>query len=71
MPAGVHASGRVQHLETFRADGDVTVAGKWGVVEVKKGKPWSTTDAVFINTHGTEVALVLQVAVILPRLPEK
>ncbi|MEC7427833.1 MAG: hypothetical protein ACPHLJ_03970 [Acidimicrobiales bacterium] len=70
MPAGVHASGRVQHLQTFRADGDVTVAGKWGAVEVKKGKPWSTTDAVFIDTHGREVALVRQVAVILPRLPE-
>ena len=59
-----------QHLQTFRADGDVTVAGKWGAVEVKKGKPWSTTDAVFIDTHGREVALVRQVAVILPRLPE-
>ena len=39
--------------------------------KVKKGKPWSTTDAVFIDTHGTEVALVRQVAVILPRLTEK
>ncbi|MDP7068641.1 MAG: MaoC family dehydratase [Acidimicrobiales bacterium] len=71
MPAGVHASGRVQHLSSFRADGDVVVAGRWGDVEVRKGKPWSTTDAVFIDTHGTEVALVRQVAVILPRLPGK
>ena len=71
MPAGVHASGRVQHLNSFRADGDVVVAGRWGDVEVRKGKPWSTTDAVFIDTHGTEVALVRQVAVLLPRLPWK
>ena len=70
MPAGVHASGRVQHLNTFRADGDVVVAGRWGDVEHRKGKPWSTTDAVFIDAQGTEVALVRQVAVILPLLPK-
>ena len=70
MPAGVHASGRVQHLNSFSADGEVVVAGRWGEVEVKKGKPWSTTDALFIDAHGTEVALVRQVAVILPLLPK-
>ncbi len=70
MPAGVHASGRVQHLRPFHADGDVVVAGRWGDLEVKKGKPWSTTDAVFIDAHGSEVALVRQVAVILPSLPK-
>tara|TARA_B100000579_G_scaffold429853_1_gene442293 strand:+ start:520 stop:1131 length:612 start_codon:yes stop_codon:yes gene_type:complete len=68
MPAGVHASGRVQHLGPFHADGDVVVAGRWGELEVRKGKPWSTTDAVFIDAHGSEVALVRQVAVILPPL---
>lgn len=66
MPAGVHASGRVQHLRPFHADGDVVVAGRWGELEIKKEKSWSTTDAVFINAHGSEVALVQQVAVILP-----
>jgi hypothetical protein len=69
MPAGVHASGRVQHLSPFQADGAVTVAGRWGDVEVRKNKPWSTSDAVFIDSRGTEVALVRQVAVILPLLP--
>jgi len=39
-------------------------------VEVRKGKPWSTTDALFVDAHGTEVALVRQVAVILPLLPK-
>lgn len=68
MPAGVHASGRVQHLRPFHADGDVVVAGRWGELEVRKGKPWSTTDAVFLDAHGLEVALVRQVAVILPPL---
>ena len=66
----MHASGRVQHLNSFSADGEVVVAGRWGEVEVKKGKPWSTTDALFIDAHGTEVALVRQVAVILPLLPK-
>ena len=66
MPAGVHAPGRVQHLQTFRADGDVTVAGKWGCGRSER-KTRSTTDAVFIDTM-REVALVRQVAVILPRL---
>ena len=37
-----------------------------GELEIKKEKPWSTTDAVFIDAHGSEVALVQQVAVILP-----
>ena len=69
MPAGVHASGRVQHLSPFKANGAVTVAGRWGDVEVRKSKPWSTSDAVFIDSGGTEVALVRQVAVILPLLP--
>jgi len=69
MPAGVHASGRVQHLSPFQANGAVTVAGRWGDVEVRKNKPWSTSDAVFIDSRGTEVALVRQVAVILPLLP--
>lgn len=69
MPAGVHASGRVQHLSPFQANGAVTVAGRWGDVEVRKNKPWSTSDAVFVDSRGTEVALVRQVAVILPLLP--
>ncbi|MBQ29881.1 MAG: hypothetical protein CL434_08770 [Acidimicrobiaceae bacterium] len=69
MPAGVHASGRVQHLSPLRANGAVTVAGRWGDVEVRKSKPWSTSDAVFIDSEGTEVAVVRQVAVILPLLP--
>ncbi|MCS5687934.1 MAG: MaoC family dehydratase [Acidimicrobiales bacterium] len=69
MPAGVHASGRVQHLSPFKASGPVTVAGRWGEVAHRKGKPWSTSDAVFIDSEGTEVALVRQVAVILPPLP--
>ncbi|MCH2632683.1 MAG: MaoC family dehydratase [Acidimicrobiales bacterium] len=68
MPAGIHASGRVQHLKTFEAKGDVSVAGRWGDLEVRKGKPWSTTDAVFTDCDGSDVALVRQVAVILPPL---
>ena len=71
MPAGVHASGRVQHLNSFNATGRVTVAGRWGDVEHRKGKPWSTSDAIFIDSDGVEVALVRQVAVILPPLPRK
>ncbi len=69
MPAGVHAAGRVQHLGLHRADGPVTVAGRWRDVEVRKGKHWSTTDAVFIGSDGRELTLCRQVAVILPPLP--
>ncbi|MED5541167.1 MAG: MaoC family dehydratase, partial [Actinomycetota bacterium] len=64
MPAGVHASGRVQHLSPLKANGAVTVAGRWGEGDVRKGKPWSTSDAVFVDSEGTEVAVVRQVAVI-------
>ncbi len=69
FPAGVHAAGRIQHLALHRANGPVTVAGRWGGVEVRKGKHWSTTDAVFLGPDGTELSLVRQVAVILPPPP--
>ena len=69
LPAGVHAAGRIQHLALHRADGPVTVAGRWGEAHVRKGKHWSTTDAVFIGPDGTELSYVRQVAVVLPPPP--
>lgn len=69
FPAGVHAAGRIQHLALHRANGPVTVAGRWGGLEVRKGKHWSTTDAVFLDADGTELSHVRQVAVILPPPP--
>lgn len=69
FPAGVHAAGRIQHLAEHRATGPVTVAGRWGEVEIRKGKHWSTTDAVFIGPDGTDLSLIRQVAVIFPPLP--
>ena len=69
FPAGVHASGRIQHLALHRAGDPVTVAGRWGGVEVRKGKHWTTTDAIFTGPDGTDLSLIRQVAVIFPPLP--
>ena len=69
FPAGVHAASRIQHLAEHRATGRVTVAGRWGTLEVRKGKHWSTTDAVFLGPDGTELSYNRQVAVILPPPP--
>ena len=69
FPAGIHASGTIQHLSAHRAGGSVTVAGRWRGVELRKGKHWSTTDAVFIDDRGLELSHIRQVVVILDPLP--
>lgn len=62
---GVHASGRIQHLAPLRAGERIIVAGRWTDSELKKGRRWSTTDAVFLDESGTELAYCRQVAVFL------
>ncbi|MFT7601208.1 MAG: acyl dehydratase [Acidimicrobiales bacterium] len=62
---GVHAVGRVQHLAPIRAGQTVTVAGRWTDAWVKKGRQWSTTDAVFLDDAGTELAHCRQTVVFL------
>lgn len=69
IPAGVHASGRIQHLALHRAGGSVTVAGRWRDNVVRKNRWWSTTDAVFLADDGTELSYIRQVAVVLPPPP--
>lgn len=62
---GVHASGRIQHLAPLRAGQNVIVAGRWTDAWQRKGRQWSTTDAVFLAEDGTELARCRQTVVFL------
>ncbi len=62
---GVHAVGRVQHLAPIHAGQTVVVSGRWTDGWVKKGRQWSTTDAVFAAEDGTELAYCRQTVVFL------
>ncbi|MGH1491758.1 MAG: hypothetical protein ACRBK7_20605 [Acidimicrobiales bacterium] len=62
---GVHATGRVQHLAPIRAGQKVVVAGRWTEAWQKKGRQWSTTDAVFTSEDGTDLAYCRQTVVFL------
>ena len=62
---GVHAIGRVQHLAPIQAGQKVVVAGRWTEAWQKKGRQWSTTDAVFTSEDGTDLAYCRQTVVFL------
>lgn len=66
--AGIHTSGRVQHLRAVRAPQSVVVAGRWIANEQRKDRWWSTTDAVFSDDAGTELAYCRQTQILLPKL---
>ena len=67
--AGIHTTGRVQYLAPLRAPQRVVVAGRWIGSEERKGKWWSTSDAVFSGADGTEFAYCQQAQILLPPLP--
>ena len=66
--AGIHTTGRVQYLRPIRAPRTVTVAGRWIGNERRKDRWWSTSDAVFCDEDGTELAYCQQSQILLPRL---
>jgi hypothetical protein len=69
--AGIHTTGRIQHLAPIRAPMKVVVAGRWIDSEKRKDKWWSTSDAVFLNgDDGTELAYCQQAQILLPPLPK-
>jgi hypothetical protein len=68
--AGIHTTGRVQYLAPIRAPLELVVAGRWIGNEERKGKWWSTSDAVFLGPDGTELAYCQQAQILLPPLPK-
>jgi acyl dehydratase len=67
--AGIHTTGRVQYLAPLQAPQTVVVAGRWIANEERKGRWWSTSDAVFLGAGGAEVAYCRQEQILLPPLP--
>ena len=67
--AGIHTTGRVQHLAPLRAGQTLVVAGRWISAEERKAKWWSTSDAVFMGADGNELAYCQQAQILLPPLP--
>jgi hypothetical protein len=67
--AGIHTTGRVQYLAPIQAPTEVVVAGRWLTNTERKGKWWSTSDAVFLGPGGTELAYCQQAQILLPPLP--
>jgi hypothetical protein len=67
--AGFHTTGRVQYLQAIRAPAEVVVAGRWVGNEERRGKWWSTTDAVFLAADGSELAYCQQAQILLPPVP--
>lgn len=68
--AGIHTTGRVQHLAPIRAGQRIVVAGRWIGNELRKDRWWSTSDAVFLGEDGTELAYCQQAQILLPPLPK-
>jgi len=66
--AGIHTTGRVQHLAAIRAPQTIVVAGRWIANERRKDRWWSTSDAVFLGEDGTELAYCQQAQILLPPL---
>lgn len=66
--AGIHTTGRVQYLAPIRAPQTVVVAGRWIANELRKDKWWSTSDAVFLDADGGELAYCQQAQILLPPL---
>ena len=67
--AGIHTSGRVQYLAGMRAPEEVVVSGRWIGNEERKGRWWSTSDAVFLGAGARELAYCRQEQILLPPLP--
>lgn len=67
--AGIHTTGRIQYLEAMRAPEQVVVAGRWIGNEERKGRWWSTSDAVFLGADGRELAYCRQEQILLPPVP--
>ena len=67
--AGIHTTGRVQYLERMQAPTQVVVAGRWIGNEERKGRWWSTSDAVFLGPDGRELAYCRQEQILLPPVP--
>jgi hypothetical protein len=67
--AGIHTTGRIQHLAALRAPRRLIVAGRWIGREERKGKWWSTSDVVVLDEDGTELAYCQQAQILLPPLP--
>ncbi|MGF1599400.1 MAG: hypothetical protein ACFCVK_21215 [Acidimicrobiales bacterium] len=67
--AGIHTTGRVQYLAPMRAPLAITVAGRWIGNEQRRGRWWSTSDAVFCGPDGSELAYCQQAQILLPPLP--
>jgi len=64
--AGIHTTGRVQHLRAIRAPQTIVVAGRWIDNVERKAKWWSSSDAVFLAEDGTELAYCRQAQILLP-----
>jgi hypothetical protein len=64
--AGIHTAGRVQYLRRVDAPRSVVVAGRWLANERRKERWWSTTDAVFLDAEGGELAYCRQTQILLP-----
>ena len=60
---------RSQYLAPIRASRTVVVAGRWISNEQRKDRWWSTSDAVFLDADGTELAYCQQAQILLPPLP--
>lgn len=63
---GLHAGGRVQHLEALRAPVDLELGGRWIRHEERKQRWWSALDFVAQTADGDEIAYWRQEAIILP-----
>ena len=53
----------------MRAPEHVVVAGRWIGNEERKGRWWSTSDAVFLGSDGRELAYCHQEQILLPPVP--
>ncbi len=68
--AGIHTTGRVQHIRALRAPQRVVIAGRWLDNVKRKDKWWSTSDAVFLSDDGEEIARCRQAQILLPPIPK-
>lgn len=68
--AGIHTTGRVQYLRALRAPETVVVAGRWIANEQRKDKWWSTSDVVFLDGKGNDLAYCQQAQILLPPLDQ-
>ncbi|MFN0089217.1 MAG: MaoC family dehydratase [Acidimicrobiales bacterium] len=67
--AGIHVSGRVQHLEPIRAGQTLVVAARWVANEERKARRHSTSHAVVLAESGQELAYCAEERILLPPPP--